>query len=259
MTIIRSALIALFLLYATTSAHASREQKCEQSVENYLGTFLKKNFIPNSYANREVDGSRVITSACKSLPDDNKIKIVAIAYEDSSAINAEEQDAKQFALAMVNSITGEVLGIYNPKEAIIENGSSFDIDTGKYILAKGVRAFGLVTTTYRPNCGDGGNSGDFYLYVLNGKRIKPILSGFSKNYWRIVQGGPSCAPAEGTVTEEASITIGVEKSKTNGYSDLSITASNPERKNLIQIIKFNGENYMLDGWNNAFEKWWYRN
>ena len=136
-------------------------------------------------------------------------------------------------IALIDTLKSKVVATYigaiHEDAAVTLGDNSFNIDTARYNLAPGVRAFGLdVSTSYSQGCVDGGVGPTRTLYVQDGKTIRPILEYFYIYTWKFANlgGRPNCVNGEGDeVTANISYSIGISKATTNGYSNLLITAN----------------------------------
>jgi hypothetical protein len=256
--IYRAGAIALLGLscsvYAETSTNLV-DQHCSDSTVRLVG----KHFAISDF------GGVIVAGVCKVWPKDKSLTIAMFAYE------SDEDYRKELVVAMVNSAKGSVVASYKgfigEDAAMRVSETSLRIDTARYDIAPGVRAFGLdVTSGYSSGCGDGGLGAIRTLYVREGSTIRPILENFITHTWRIVQGGPTCAPdGKELVTEDIFYGIGIGKSVTNGYANLVITPaisfSNgvaSARKPFQYEIRYDGKEYPTlnsNGGGEALDKW----
>ena len=97
------------------------------------------------------------------------------------------------------------------------------LDTARYELAPGVRAFGVDVTsdTVAPRCVDGWPGPTRTLFVRAGSSLRPVLAGFVLSQWEIVS-GEACG--DDPVGESTHSVLAVSRHATHGYADLiSIT------------------------------------
>lgn len=248
-------------VYAESSG-ASVKQVCSPELIRVVGESLRiENF---SYDNSDA----IVSDVCKVWPKDESITLAAIAFRATS------HDVLNLAVAMIDNGSNKVIASYKGmlgKQADIQLGrGSLSIDTARYDVTKGTRAFGVdVTRGQTHGCGESGLGRIRNLYVLDGGEIRPIIQGFYLSYWHFAPGGnlgwvgnenamtPS-APAIETITLK--ITIG--KSLTNGYFDLSIFSVSTyddgfksNREPFQYELKYDGKQYPLNEMNKAYLKW----
>ncbi len=146
------------------------------------------------------------------------------------------------------------------------NAPSYRIDTAPYRLSPDVRAFGVVFTSSArgPSCPDANTGEELTLWVREGGRIRPVF-GTNLYGWVSVE-GDACGPGTGDArSEDARMTIAVEKTSSHGFADLSITAhiTKTQRKNgdysdtgkrtARTIVHYDGKSYGID----MFRNFWY--
>ncbi|MCX7098339.1 MAG: hypothetical protein NTV43_10600 [Methylococcales bacterium] len=248
------------------SVGAQKEQFCSTKAVAVVGKFLGIDTFklpPNGeYPNPD---AIIAAAACKLNPANKKTTIAAMAYD------AKKADAKALVIALLDEAQGKVIASYKSEigedaAMRVESGSLW-IDTAAYNLQEGVRAFSVdITSGYIPHCGDGGFGAIRALYVQEKEAIRPILEGLTLSYWMFIQQGQSrCtgpdAP-EQTIIENLDFSINVEKTKANGFNDLSITAVSSrddgvktKRKPFRFKLSYDGKKYPIDAMDKAFWQW----
>ena len=106
---------------------------------------------------------------------------------------------------------------------------SLRIDTARYDLAPGVRAFGVDVASQAsgPKCAEGGAGPLRTLFVRDGASLRPVLASLVLSSWRLVS-GPACPGAErkdGAVVEDTATTISVAPHATHGFADLVLAST----------------------------------
>lgn len=248
--------------YAETNPE-KKSQHCSQSILHLVGEHFGLNDFSypkeGMYASTE-NGGVITAGVCQEWPKDISKTISIFAYDDT---DTQENDEKQLIVALVDNIQGTVIatykGVIQQDAAMTVGENSFWIDTARYDVAPGVRAFGLdVTTSYSQGCVDGGLGPVLTLFIQEGKEIKPILENFYRSTWSFVTGGPSCATQEEIITENITYFIGISKTTTNGYADLLINAVSSlsngvksKRKPFQYKLRYDGEKYPTSLFNGA--------
>jgi hypothetical protein len=175
-------------------------------------------------AGAAADGE-LVTGVCKAWPGKPAHTIAALAYDDG-----RKRD-KPLVVVLVDESRSAVVARYDgliEEDAMLTVGpGSLGIDTARYQLASGVRAFGLdISTSYSQGCVEGGVGPMRTLFVQEGKRLRPVLERLYLSDWRYVRGGPSCADArEDDLIETVSYSIGIGKAVHHGFASLRITAT----------------------------------
>lgn len=166
------------------------------------------------------NGDLVDAAACKRDPSDPRVTLVAVAWNDGH----EKEYTKGFVVAEVDEEIGKVLAL-TASEVVADastplNGDELSIDTAPYVLAPGVRAFGVDVRSNVAHCADGGTELERTLYVREGKRLRPVLEHQPMAGGWIVD-GTGCGDAE--VKERFTVTIAVDPHISHYRRDLVTT------------------------------------
>jgi hypothetical protein len=244
------------------SASVSTKQLCSPGIVGVVGESLEIEDF--SYGN----GGVIVSDVCKVWPKDEAITLAAIAYRATS------EDVLNLAVAMINNGSNKVIASYKEmlgKQTDIQLGrGGLSIDTARYDVTKGTRAFGVdVTRGTIKECGESGLGRVRNLYVLDGNEIRPIVKGFYLSYWRFAPGSNlgwvnsetavmDTTPAIETIT----LKIAIKKSLTNDYFDLSIFSVSAyddgyksNREPFQYELKYDGKQYPLNEMSKAYLKW----
>lgn len=214
------------------------------------------------------DRGVVVSDACKIWPKDNAITLVAVAY------HAGAEDALNLAVAMTDNGRNTVIASYKGllgKQADLHLGqNSLNIDTARYDVSKGIRAFGVdVTKGNFADCGERKPGRVRNLYVLDGDELRPIIEGFYLSCARVVRGSnPACTSSENAakapepVIETITLKIALGKSVTHDYFDLSVFSissyddgSQANREPFQYELKYDGRQYPLTEMHKAYLEW----
>lgn len=158
---------------------------------------------------------------CKAMPDYPGHSIVAIAHQQRSTEGAD--DGYDLDVAIVDSRTRHLIARALPTPAFTPDDGpvlNVSIDTGRYRLAPGVRAFGIreeseSTSRYSPDANTVLN-----LYVRDGKHLRKVLDGLLVDSTR----GEYGSDCTGHSTHQVR-TIDVAPSSHDGFADLTVTSS----------------------------------
>jgi hypothetical protein len=215
----------------------------------------------------QTDKGVVVSAACRVWPKDTSKAIMAVAYA------TKEDDKKGFAVAVTDVATGKLVNLH--RELFEEDAgmqfreSSLKIDTARYDLAPGVRAFAVDVQSGGPgaSCPDGGSGPMRSLYVQQGEKLQKVLDGLDMASWQFVSGGPAMCLGPNadkivTVVEEFPTTIDVASSSSNGFADLTIrmaskldNGAKSKRKPFQHVLKFDGKRYPTEAMRDAYWKW----
>lgn len=255
-------LIVLLFFTLANFAMADEKTRCSESIIDSIRE--KLNYPELTYRQGDygefVSGEQIISGVCKVWPKDINKTIVAIAYYDKGHVENLENlyEEKHYILAIVDSSSSKIISSYQWNDISDIGTSSLSIDTARYDLKPGVRAFALdVSEQYRPHSVNGGLGATRTLFIQNGTKIKPILKNFLLSEWSFVdEQMVSTWPEGDKSTRLTSYNIGLSKNFTNGFRDLEITQSmtyedysESGRKlpanssSVLKILKFNGKEY----------------
>lgn len=232
-------LLLMGLCVALPSRAQESAQSCDQLALDTVGRFLHvDNFRIAGYQNTT---DAVVGASCKTWPKDENIELVAAAYMLSSDPSRNDDQAdRHFVVVMVDTSSWTVVRSF--KGTIVQDVSlrirgseDFRLDTARYDLAPGVRAFGVVFVGGKAPRGADGRWDSHYLvlFVPDGQKLRQVL----------------LVPLEQTEGKDTTyLTIGVEKTGSHGFADLWIDArSDGEggqgRSEGRTIIHYNGRSY----------------
>jgi hypothetical protein len=261
-------LFALGLAVAAAApAWADEVQPCDASTLAVVGKFLgRHDILPWTEDNAQ--GSAVIGTACKPWPDDTHLMVVAVAYWPNGSAPPEGTDGTDALLVgMVDTSSGKLLHSYqstieeDAMTVLAEN--SLQIDTARYLLAPGVRAFGVMISSAGrgPSCADSGYEHELTLFVPDGEKLRPVFDTYL-SLWQAIGKDPKCPPVN---SESATLTIGIGKGTSHGFADLVVTAqrqvdrSNDDgsdetlnKKTVRKTVQYDGQKYPFD----SIPKFW---
>ncbi len=248
-------------------------QPCGESIVNLVVEHLAAS-DPEEIIRPEA----IVASACKVWPKNNSITISAFAYH--SDLYPEGRDSPHIEgliLVMIDNQKKQIIASYRDK---IEEGAdmivaenSLRIDTARYDLAPGVRAFGLDVMSGPTSYVTIYSGPTRTLFIQDRKSIRPMTT-FDINPSALIQGcDPSTSYAnpceesaekEGeTVIENIYYGVGIGKTATNGYANLLITATiaysngeKPKGKPFQYELHYDGKKYVADSQTGAaFARW----
>lgn len=257
-----SILLSVFISSASTTA---TEVKCSSEVTDVVGRYLRIDDF--SATSPQGQGGRIVAESCKQWPDDANIFLAAFAYNPDPGRDGNAESEKNLVVAVVDKARKRVLQSYQSviqEDSITEVGaSSLRLDTARYWLSKNVRAFGLVfnSSARGASCGEANWNNELTLFVPDGKKLRDVFHLFLFRQKSI----KGCLSTQwpGAVWETSDLSVGMEKSQSNGYADLLVTArissdkndeSTVAAKGRIErfLIRYDGKSYL--GGANA--PWW---
>jgi len=137
------------------------------------------------------------------------------------------EDTKGFALAVIDLKQNKVISLYQDKieedASIRIYGAGLGIDTARYNLAPGVRAFGVrMDIGHSPHCAEGGESNYLSLFIEENNRLRPVLKDLAMSSWQITEGsGSGCGNTDYT-TDTVERTLELADTATHGWRDLQV-------------------------------------
>jgi hypothetical protein len=261
----QKAILASVLLSASVAAFSqtgnSDSQKCSAIQLQQLGAQLGVSRFT------QTERGVVVSAACKVWPKDTSKALMAVAYA------TKDDYTKGFVVAVTDVATGKVVNLR--RELVEEDAGmefrdySLKIDTARYDLAPGVRAFAVdvLSGARGASCPDGGWGPSRSLYVQQGGKLQKVLDYLDMESWRFVSGGPvMCLGANAdkvvTVVESFPASISIATTATNGFADLNITmqskldnGAQSKRKPFQYTLKFDGKQYPTESMQKAYWKW----
>lgn len=208
----------------------------------------------------------VVNAVCKANPANKDQTIVAVAYDEKPEADGSVPNAVELALVDAKNQRVEALSdghIFSGGPSPRIDETSLWIDTARYDLAPGRRAFGVEWMDgYSPNCGDGMAGPSRNLYVRDGKSIRPVLQNlFMSHQWIIQRGADRCnmsSPADTkSIVESTGLAISVAPTSSNNYRDLWLIAdfSIDDEKpsgSFRYKLQYDATKYPLESFENAY-------
>ncbi|MCK9685462.1 hypothetical protein [Scleromatobacter humisilvae] len=207
--------ILLRLLAATLALFALadvRAQGCTAAVYEVIGEHLHVAGLAS--------GELVDDAACKRDPVQPHVTLVALAWNDGR----ESEYLKGYVVAEVDEDAGKVLALMTGTAVADAStplvGGDLAIDTAPYVLAPGVRAFGVDMSERVSHAADGGTDLRRTLYVREGRRLRPVLKGQSMSGHWIIDLGQGL---ETRVHESFQVSLAIGPHVSHGRHDLLMT------------------------------------
>lgn len=196
-------------------------------------------------------------ATCKSAPGNPARTLAALAYP------ADASQAKTLVVAVVDAHSTRVLESYRQEviedAAVMVGADSLSLDTARYQLAPGVRAFGLRfrSDAHGASCAEGIWRDELTLFVPDGGSLRPVLKGLAMSRSWARKG--CFGNGSGTlVYDAATLSIALAPTRTKGYADLEVTARirrNGEGAATVErlLLRYDGDEYRPSG----AEPWWF--
>jgi hypothetical protein len=249
---------ALALIFATAALAQPDTEQCGSEIYAAIGRDLRI----EDFAERTQDEGFIVSQACKTWPYKPDLMLAALAYDMGVTKNidacrpgdCDEFSERELVVAVIDKKKKRVASRIQWK--ILEGAgmqigeNSLGFDTARYQLAQDTRAFGLRfhNSSRGPSCRSGEISDHLTLLVPDGQSLRPVL-GLYRYSGDLIQG--DCATSYDAIWNGAELTIGVEKTYTNGFYDLRVTANittfeedeerTKPRKHVI--FRYNGKRY----------------
>lgn len=207
-------------------ARAADATQCSEAILKSLGDYVGAAHIVRPGAGGKTPGL-VVQDACMLWPADPKITLAVAAYTDEPQKETDEVEAWNIVVAMVDTETAGVVAAYKGEGGEADAATHFggySLDTAVYTLAPGVQAFGVIDNTgmHGPDCADGGSGASLTLWVRDKVKLRPVFSA-NLDEWTTREGS-ACVTSELGRIEQAHMTLGIGKARTNGFADLSLVA-----------------------------------
>lgn len=169
---------------------------------------------------------------CKVWPayDDQTIVATSIFKPDSVDANNDGGNV-DLELSVIHSTGSKPLATYRKTDAYYSDAVAYDglaIDTARYKLTPGDRAFGIRSSFGHHSSVSPYNKTELALYIKEGEILRPVLEGLvistSRGEW-----DGNCA-GQG---EETQRTVDIGKTMHNGFADLVVSSTVTETKNFV--------------------------
>jgi hypothetical protein len=223
--------------------------------------------------NIEAKGEPVLDEVCRTWPYDGDLVLSAFVYDASLAFSGAPQtvatnaDVLDLYVSVFNHKTGKLVGTYTHKvyqdATVSVLQGSLSIDTARYDLAPGTRAFGIRFNSAANPSGAADAWEDDYLtlFVSDGGKLSPVLGsgaldgGIPMELVTIEHGCMECQNNQGVKSGEGSVHM--LPTITHGFHDVcvlyaspDIATSSPERTASLAsmcrygVYKYNGYEYV---------------
>lgn len=205
----------------------------------------------------------VVASACKLWPFDESIVLAVATFGDPNGTPGER--TLYGTVAMLSAADGKVLAshveeIGEDAATAVQEGA-YRLDTARYDLADGMRAFGVVfhSSARGPSCPERGFGDQLTLFVREGARLRPVLSTYL-DAWRVVSGSV-CGSARDAVIDTGHTVLRIEPTRQHGWADITLStrvqreagADAPhDRRTAHRTLRYNGTLYQLDPFESLF-------
>lgn len=212
----------------------------------------------------------IVAQACRVWPYDPSLALATVAYLLPGSDRIGERDLR-LVVAVLDADDARLHAVHETDlgedAAFALTSDGLLLDTARYDLAKGVRAFGVVlrSSAAGASCPDGRSNDEMTLYVREGETLRPVFTS-NLDFWARVEGEPcSWAPGQRLVTEEARFTIAVQPTAHHGFADLRVqsnvtrteTVTGSDRETSSQrrdsrVLRYDGTRYDTSALQNGF-------
>lgn len=245
-----------FALGMLSVASAGAGEKADVCTDNVLLSIAEHYKIQNlRVTDADSAPSVLIAQTCKQWPYDKNITLAAVGYS-RSPVNVEVGVHEQgLVVAMLDHVSGRFISGHHDTSLVADASfaigeHSLQIDTARYDLAPGVRAFGVVINSAGrgPSCPDISAESELTLWIREGENLRAVMG--TNLTGAVGLDGPLCSIGDWyPEVATANLTVGVEKTVTHGFADLSLTArdfDNPKRVLARTVLKYDGYSYGVD-------------
>jgi hypothetical protein len=209
----------LAVLALSSEAALAADELCSQELVAKTATLFKH------------DPFQAEMHGCRALPSAPGQAIIAVAFRraDSDGDASLGEGAFDIDLALVKGDGTVVrhLRVANAFESDAVRFSGLSIDTGRYDLAPGVRAFGVRINHMTSSRANPGSYQDLSLFIDTGKELRQVAGPLQTKAWQ-GEWDTDCAGRFETTT----LTIDLAPTVSNGYRDLLVSS-----KEVVEIAK----------------------
>lgn len=209
-----------------------------------------------------------VDTACRDWPYDPAVRLAAAVFPQDGEPDADDATLR-LVTAMLDPAAGRVLARH---ERIVQQDAAFALrpgglrlDTARYDLAPGVRAFGVVLSNSAPgpSCPERGFDRELTLLVRAGDALRPVFSTWLDT-WDMVEGSACAWGPQRTVLDQAHAVIAVQPQGEGAFADLALTAivsrETAEDRKVIdtrerrvhRVLRYDGGDYGLDPFDELF-------
>lgn len=207
-------IIAAIMMFSHQMGYAV----CKEGMPSLLAKQLQIRLIDESMAQ------------CKVWPSEpSKMIVVLLLPQEASD---PDQSVYDLGIFVVEADSGNVLNYLYQKGALIEDAiriTGVEIDTGRYQLGEGLRAFGIRIGHEGSSAVNPLNETELNLYVMHGKELRRVLTRLVVSSAR----GSLDAICTGTFSEISRTLINT-KGESQGYADILVHEKITRRENRMR-------------------------
>lgn len=233
---------AALAVMALPSLAAPQDPPCNEQAQELADSFLQA----TGKRQGEDDHWPSVFSACKPWPGKEPYTLGVFVYDGI------ETDTKRILVVLFEQAPGAVVASYwatVASDPIETYSQGIRIDTARYQVQPGLRAFGVDFYTYAPRYNYGGYGPMRTLFVREGAVLRPILSGMAVSRWAYLndpweKGAEEDGPEP--EIERFNYTISIAATRSKGWADLLITRKSdyqPDAKPTTQLLHYDGRHY----------------
>lgn len=200
----------------------------------------------------------VVASDCRAWPFNPAIDVLAVALDPEHGRREPGERALRLVVAQVANgadIQAQQHSVLEEDALLVVGEESLRLDTARYDLAPGIRAFGVVVNSLSPGaaCPDRKWDDELTLYARDGKALRPVFA-----TWRWVSQGNSrdmCRePGEAEHFASADITLSMGAGVSHGYADIVAHAridayegdTQLPARTVSKVFHYDGRTYATD-------------
>jgi hypothetical protein len=252
--IVASLAAALCMLAAPVQA--ANRQACSASQLAVLGRAAQ---VPH-FAWRDDDPAGVLRdAACKAAPGAPGTTIAVVAWSDG---HDDRDGAVPGLIAVLDDAAGRVVASlredFQQDALTVIQEDVLHVDTAPYLLAPGVRAFGIDTGhAGGPRYADGGVGPSRSLYVREGRVLRQVMADLDLEAWMYLPGHEGWRDdADDVQQENFQTVIAIGPQSSHGWHDLVLTStSDGKRPSLHVRVPYDGRVYPLKPFEDAYWHW----
>jgi len=171
-------------------------------------------------------------TVCRRDPDDPRQAIVAFAYFSGEELTGKslerDGDERNLDLVIIEIPSGKIIAHRHEDKTLQDDAERLEgisIDTGRYILAPGKRAFGIrASNSTHCTCANSSHT-QLSLYLPRGDTLDSVMATGVYSYQAEYEKDSPPPPACSSVATTSTTTIAVGKGKSHVLADLQLTTA----------------------------------
>lgn len=219
--------ISLAAIVSPRASSASEDDRCQAKTLRVLEDVIGRDKIKD-----------ILAHSCRLSPGGDHL-IATAAYQPH---DYKESDNLPFLVVLLKDNhrpVAKYLGEIVVDATVYVQARSLEIDTGRYNLAPGVRAFGLrLRATRTPKCAEATTDRNLTLFIQEGHRLRPVL-GPTPTYYSVARDGAFCTPD--VIVDDWNMLLSINDHQSNGFRDIAARFKSSTAKDIGCTFKYSAK------------------